>query len=287
MKLALGTVQLGYHYGVANTIGKLSSFEATKILKLALDSGINTLDTAIEYGESESVLGHIGVSSWKVVSKLPAVPIECNDIYTWVRLQVQGSLNRLKQKSLYGLLLHRPEQLLGPKGADLHFALLSLKSEKLVKKVGVSVYSPDELESLFNAYPFDLVQAPLNILDRRLVESGWVSQLKRENVELHTRSTFLQGLLLMPPHARPTKFHAWTSVWRVWDQWLAETGLTPLQACLFYLNAISDVDRVIVGIDSHTQLHQIVAAATGKLTNLPDFPSLHDERLINPASWQL
>lgn len=285
MKLALGTVQFGLDYGVANTSGRINTEMAGSILCRAKISGMDTLDTAIAYGDSESVLGGLGVKGWKVVSKLPAVPDGCLDVSKWVRTQTQESLQRLGLQRLHGLLLHRPGQLLEGIGSDLYAALQSLKAEGWVAKVGVSVYGPTELADLWPWYRFDLIQAPLNILDRRLVDSGWASRLKDADVEIHTRSGFLQGLLIMPADKRPARFHRWADTWQEWDRWLSDTGLTPVQACLRYANTLDAIDRVLVGVDSLAQLDEVVADAESVLDSLPSFKPLQDERLINPASW--
>jgi len=79
--------------------------------------------------------------------------------------------------------------------------------------------------------------------------SEWTRRLAAEGVELHSRSAFLQGLLLMPEAARPERFSRW-STWQAWASWLGENGLTPLQACLAYALSVEGVDRVVVGADS-------------------------------------
>lgn len=284
-KLALGTVQFGLDYGVANTAGRINIEMADAILRTAHLSGMDTLDTAISYGDSESVLGGLGVQAWKVVSKLPAVPESCPDVAHWVRSQLNQSLKRLGLQRMHGLLLHRPGQLLERVGADLYAALQSLKTEGLVGKVGVSVYGPAELDALWSKYKLDLVQAPLNIVDRSLVDSGWASRLKDSDVEVHTRSAFLQGLLLMPADKRPYRFNRWSDLWKEWDRWLLATGLTPLQACVRYVNSLNAIDRMVVGVDTVTQLNEVVSAGDGVLDSLPAFKPLRDERLINPACW--
>jgi len=285
MKLALGTVQMGLNYGVANSTGRVSVEQTRCILKRARESGIDTLDTAIAYGESELVLGRLDIQPWKIVTKLPAVPDSYNDVTQWVRQQTLASLNRLQVRRLYGLLLHHPGQLLENRGHLLYEALQAVKADGLVAKVGVSVYCMTELALLFETYIFDLVQAPLNILDRRLVDLGWVTRLKFAGIELHTRSAFLQGLLLMPADKRPYGFKRWAEVFQEWDRWLAKTGLSPLQACLRYVNSIPTVDRVVVGVDTIDQLNQIIDAVDGMLVSLPEFKALQDDRLINPATW--
>lgn len=285
MKLALGTVQFGLDYGVANVSGRVTAQEANAILLRAHEFGLDTLDTAIAYGDSEAVLGQFGIGQWKTVTKLPSVPADCRDVAQWVQDQIQQSMTRLGVKQFHGVLLHRPSQLLEGLGPSLYAALQDLKSTGLSRKIGVSVYGPAELGALFDIYALDLVQAPLNIVDRALVESGWASQLNDAGVEVHSRSAFLQGLLLMPSSARPAKFNRWANLWRLWDGWLEQEGLTPLQACMRYVAQLSQIDRVIVGVDTVEQLIQIVEAADGKLDTLPKFDELQDIRLINPASW--
>lgn len=286
MKLALGTAQFGLSYGVANEHGRVKLDEVQAILELAKENGVSVLDTAIAYGESEYSLGQAGVSIWRVVSKLPALPENLKLVDEWVVEQVKSSLQRLGVQKLEAVLLHRPEQLLEKNGTALYEALQNLKTQGLTAKVGVSIYTPDELPSLFNKkMHFDLVQAPLNILDRRLLESGWAKKLKDMHVELHVRSAFLQGLLLMPSDKRPVKFDRWKSVWAEWDRWLIESNLTPLQACMKYVYQLPEVDHVIVGVDSITQLKEILAVPKGQLSTLPQWVKPLDIDLLNPARW--
>ena len=141
-KLALGTVQFGLKYGVANTAGKVSEAEARDILSLARAGGITTLDTAIAYGESEVALGVQGVSEWNVVTKLPELPPEIQtsvQVSDWVQDQVSASLARLRLSCAYAILLHRPDQILSSKGEALLSALVELKLQGFIGKVGVSM----------------------------------------------------------------------------------------------------------------------------------------------------
>jgi aryl-alcohol dehydrogenase-like predicted oxidoreductase len=285
MKLALGTAQFGMNYGIYNLSGRMSSVEAEEIIRVGREHGIDTLDTAIAYGDSEALLGQLDIGHWKIITKLPSVPDNCTDIEQWVINQIQQSMTRLRVTKLHGVLLHRPAQLLEPMGPALYNALQSIKSIGMTSKIGISVYGPHELDALFDAYKFELIQAPLNILDRSLVDSGWATQLRNAGIEIHTRSVFLQGLLLMPQSQRPVKFLGWTDIWNEWDCWLEREGLTPIQACLGYVSSLSAIDSVVVGIDNVVQLNQVLEAADGKLTNLPEFSTLCDERLINPALW--
>lgn len=285
MKLALGTVQFGQSYGVANKAGQVPAAEAKAILEYAASTGINMLDTAVGYGNSEQRLGEIGIHEWQVVSKIPAVPDGCGDIMGWVTESVQSSLQRLGLPRLYALLLHKPQQLLGADGGQIYAALQQLRETGLVQKIGTSIYAPAELDDLCRRYEFDVVQAPFNLLDWRLIESGWMSRLANSGVELHVRSIFLQGLLLMPSSDRPAKFNRWQAQWSAYSDWLRSAELTPLQACVRHSMSFPEVTRVIVGVDNSDQLRSIFEAASGPVPIPPSALQVHDCDLLNPSVW--
>jgi aryl-alcohol dehydrogenase-like predicted oxidoreductase len=285
LRLALGTVQFGLPYGIANQSGQVSHAEAKAILAVARSSGIDTLDTAIAYGESEACLGAVGTSGFKVVTKLPAIPDGLDDVGRWVHEQMQTSFQRLGIPTVYGLLLHRSQQLVGPAGKPVVRALEQLKAEGIVTKIGVSIYSPSELETVTQSCEIDLVQAPLNLVDRRLHTSGWLRKLHDAGVEIHTRSAFLQGLLLMPRAVIPAKFAPWNHLWVAWHGWQLDRQVPAPQACISFVQSFHEVDKVVVGVDSAAQLEQLIVAAEAQpITNWPAISS-HDEELINPSNW--
>jgi aryl-alcohol dehydrogenase-like predicted oxidoreductase len=286
-RIALGTAQLGMPYGVANQSGQISQADITSILNYACLAKINTLDTAIAYGESEQRLGEVGVTSWNVITKLPALPESCSDVAGFVKRSVEQSLSKLKINCLHGLLLHHPEQLLGADGEQLYQAIVELKKVGKIKKIGLSIYAPAELDTLWPRYSFDLVQAPFNIFDRRLVTSGWLNRLKQAGTEVHVRSIFLQGLLLMPKQKRPVIFNRWQTLWDAWELWLKEHALTPLQACLGFALANADIARVLVGIDNLKHLREIIASTNTSFVIPPDSLVSDDLDLINPSHWNV
>lgn len=285
MRIALGTVQFGLPYGIANQAGQVTRQEAKAMLQLASANGIDTLDTAIAYGESEACLGEVGIERFKLVTKLPALPDDCIDVSGWIQRQVAASLARLGVNAVHGLLLHRSEQLLGSNGGALYRALQDLKDSGVVQKIGVSIYAPSELEAISKRFRLDLVQAPLNLVDRRLHTTGWLQRLKNDGTEIHTRSAFLQGLLLMPQAAIPLKFAQWGELWHRWHQWLAEHDVSAVRACLAFPLSFPEVDRMVVGADSVGQLEQIIGATLDAVPD--DLPNLRceEENLINPARW--
>ena len=284
-RIVLGTAQFGMDYGIANSAGQPSDALVRETLQVARDSGVEWIDTAAMYGSSEETLGRAGVADLKVMTKLAAVPADCPDIPRWIEREVAGSLERLRVQRLHGLSLHRPGQLLGNLRAPILDTLNALKAGGRVESLGVSVYGPDELEPLFDQQRFDMVQVPVNVLDHRLANSGWPRRLQALDCEVHGRSIFLQGLMLLPAARRPAWCARWQRVFDQWDACLRESGLTPLEACVAHAFSVPGVSRVVVGVDGPAQLEEILRAARAPAPNFPVVDGSDDAGLLNPSLW--
>jgi hypothetical protein len=286
MKWALGTAQFGMDYGITNKSGKTKKKDVRIILEKARNAEVDMLDTATTYGESEKCLGQIGVDNFKVITKLSAVPENIINVENWIEDQFNGSLTRLRLKSIYGLLLHRPEQLKFSVGKKIINTLKNLKRRGLVEKIGISIYGPNELETLIDNFSIDIVQIPINIFDRRIISTGWLSKLKKLGIEVHARSIFLQGVLLMNRLELPENFLYQNNLWIRWYQWLKEQNdIEPIKACLGFISSLKDVDRIILGVNNVRQFEEVL-----KVINNPldiDYPNFEcqDEKLLNPSNW--
>lgn len=279
MKLGLGTVQFGLAYGVSNSTGEISCEEASLILNEARSGGIVTIDTAVAYGVSEERLGSLGLRDFKVVSKISGVDA------TVIVDAVRSSLHRLNIERLDGLLLHRPNELSSTHGLEMWSALERVKGEGLITKLGVSAYGPEDLAGLPASVSLDLVQVPYNIFDRRIETSGWLARLKERGVEVHARSAFLQGLLLMDPSERPRYFSRWNDLWLLFETWLASENLTRLQAALGFALAQPLIDRIIVGTQSAAQLRELMVVEP-LMVPTPASLSTENVDLLNPGNWK-
>ncbi len=284
-RIAIGTVQFGVPYGI-NNARPVDEEEIEKILQSALLNGIDTLDTAITYGVSEQRLGNIGVDKWKVISKIPNIPDSCNDSSKWIFKAIDASLGRLRVNNLYGLLFHSTTQLLGPQGDIMYKAFLSLKERGIVSKIGISFSSFDDLDILCSRYSFDLIQVPYNILDRRMLNTGWLAKLHNIGVEIHLRSVFLKGLLLKELTEQNLKFNKWHSLWESWHNWLLKQQITALEACLNFALYQKEVNRVVIGIRSLLHLQEILAVKE-LFFKPPDDLVSADLNLICPSLWQI
>lgn len=284
-RIALGTVQFGQRYGIANSSGQVDLSEAQAMLDYARRASIDTLDTAVIYGVAEERLGELGVGDFRVITKLPALTPGVTLSGRWLLDQVEASIRRLKVEKLYGLLLHHPKDLLGASGQSLAEQLRAIKTLGLVEKIGASIYSSDDLSYIEPLLPLDIVQAPMNVFDHRLERSGWLARLVSNGVEIHVRSIFLQGLLIMPEERIPPKFDPWRKLFTGWHEWLAGQGLSAVEACVAHVASYSDVARIIVGCDSLEHLDEVVRACGHPRRTAPLDFECNDERVVNPAMW--
>jgi|APSaa5957512493_1039668.scaffolds.fasta_scaffold37759_2 aryl-alcohol dehydrogenase-like predicted oxidoreductase len=286
-KLVLGSVQFGINYGISNQKGKTNFSEVKEILNFAKKSKINLIDTAIAYGDSEEILGKTGINNFNFISKLPKIPKNCRDVDYWVQDNIEASLIKLRVQNLYGLLIHDTKDLTGTFGKKLANSIQKIRSNGLIKKTGISIYDTSEIEIALKILKLDLVQAPLNIIDRRLEISGILSKLKSLKVEVHTRSTFLQGLLLLPQEKIPFQFNRWSNIWDQWFLELKKKNLDPIEVCLSYPMSLPEVDRIVIGVNNLDQLKKLIKLSKSKILN-HDFSFMisNDNLLINPTNWE-
>jgi len=286
-KLGLGTVQFGTDYGVNSVDGQVRPEEVKKILSYAYSKHIDLLDTAPAYGKSEKILGRINNLDFKVVTKtrhFDSLKITNNEVRL-LNNDFKDSLNNLNQENIYGLLIHNADDLLKPGAKKIFDKLQELKQAKKLIKVGVSVYDHIQLESILDIFDIDIVQLPLNILDRRMIDSGMLALLYRKGIEVHVRSVFLQGLLLMSAKNRPSKFNRWSSLWNLWYEWLNDNHISAVEATIRHAVSFPEISKVLVGVDTVNQLKEIFIATSGVLPKIPVELYTDDTDLLNPSNW--
>lgn len=282
-RIVLGGAQLGLPYGILNGGETLSREEVARILNTAVDHGINSIDTAIAYGQSESIIGETSLNRFKIISKLPPLPVDLSNVSGWVHSQVQGSLSRLKCTSLDALLLHRPQDLTGAQGAELYAALGSLMAEKLIRRFGVSIYSPDDLEGIIGTFDIHVVQAPLNVFDRRIL--GVTDQLSALNIEVHVRSVFLQGVLIANPKNRPQRFEPWSEHFALFDEWVRSSGVSAMACCMGFALQQPGIAKLVIGTTSAESLDEIMNSIPNSVLEVPTHLQSSAEQLIDPRFW--
>lgn len=288
-RFGIGTVQWGLSYGVANNNGQTSSSEVNSILLKAHQLGICFLDTASQYGNAEAVIGKNDLDGFKIITKGPSyhsTEISLQSVDDFIQT-FEASLAKMNREQIYGLLVHNANDLLVPGGKQLVVAMNELKVKEKVKKIGVSVYDGAQIDAVLNFFKPDIIQLPLNVFDQRLLKSGHLARLKEMGIEIHVRSVFLQGLLLMPLENVPIFFDPLRPLLSKWQDAVRFQGLNLAQAALGFVSGQPFVDVVVVGVESLRQLDTTFSDFNRSAEF--DASGLHcnDPRFVNPANWQL
>ncbi|HEY9206266.1 MAG TPA: aldo/keto reductase [Candidatus Methanoperedens sp.] len=283
-KIALGTVQFGMDYGISNKRGKIPKDEVFEILNKASENGIDTLDTAYLYGESETVIGEfikIYNNKFKLITKSPNCKVEqIEDLF-------DVSLKKLNINKIYGYLIHNFQHY--KKDQKIWNILEKLKTENKIQKIGFSLYYPSELEYLLKKkLEIDIIQVPYSIFDQRF--EPFFKDLQNRNVEIHVRSVFLQGLVFKNPDELDSYFS------KIKEKMLRLNSVSikhniPIGAlCLDFVILNDAIDKVVVGVESIENFKENISS----LNYLTDVGSiLHelslfkedDENIILPVNW--
>ncbi len=280
MKLALGTAQFGLNYGVTNQNGQVAIEEVKSILNFAKDNGIDTLDTASGYGNSEQVLGKVGVDDCQIITKTTSLKNGINGV-------IKGfyqSLESLNKKAVDGLLIHDINEVSGKEFNDLFRKLNELKQQGLVNKIGFSTYTPEQVDFLLENFDFDIVQLPFNVFDNRLIQGGQLKSLKNKGVEIHARSIFLQGVLLDFDNLSDY-FLTWKDQFDAYQVIVSDSKLSLLEYALNFVLSVKEVDKVLVGVNSEGQLKEIVQSVKSQ-SDINAY-SVNDVNLLNPSLWKV
>ena len=288
LRLGLGTVQFGIPYGGTKARGQVLPDAARAILRLATEYGIDLFDTAPVYGTAEELLGESVPPAAKIVTKTSIARRHSftSDDIAASRGSLRESLRRLRRSQLYGLLVHSPDDLQRPGGERIVELLLELRSQDVVQKVGVSVYTQAQLEHCLRRYSFDLYQVPVSYIDQRLIRSGLLAEVARSGAEIHARSLFLQGVMLVGTEELPEYFSPWRGRLEQIRSALAHAGVHPAMAALTYVRSRTPVDYAIVGVASVQELQQLMLQPSPKAIDLPfEQFAIDDERLIDPSRW--
>ena len=284
-KIILGSANFNQTYGVKKNFIKKD--EIKRLFKIAQKNRIKTIDTSPLYKNSEKIIGLLNKNKFKVVSKIPKRPkkIKKKNIKKWVKKSVMISLKNLKIKKFEYLLLHDANSLLGLYGNEIYEGIKNMKIDGLTNKIGISIYDFDTLEEILKKFKFDIVQAPLNILDRRLIEEGWLKKLKKKKIEVHARSIFLQGTLLLKRNQLPNAVKKFNKDWIKWEKWLKKNKLNPLEASFSYILNQKKLDGIVLGSNSKHQLKQILKIKKIKKNISTADLIVSNKNIKDPRKW--
>lgn len=297
-KLSLGTAQLGFDYGIANVAGKPNLDKSFEILETAINAGINCFDTAPSYGDSEKIIASFmdnGISEPPtiIITKLKADfgdSVDSVEIYHQAKQNIENSMNRLQINKIPILLLHSASNMKDNNGLILQ-SLIRLKDEGLIEKVGVSVYSPEEVEIAIDVGDFDAIQIPINIFDQRLIESGLLKSLKQHDFIVFARSIFLQGLFFLDPDALPENLKLAREPLMTLRKLAQKHEIDIAEMAISFVRDLPEISSMVIGAETSAQvLNNCDLIECPKLSDelkdeiLNVFSDL-PEKIINPSLW--
>lgn len=283
-KIILGTVQLGLPYGINNLKGKPDDEEAFKILDLANRHSVSILDTADAYGDAIRVIGvylsRNPQSKFEIINKF----IDDN---TSLSDKLERSLQQLRAESLYGYMFHRFSDYASGKFIK---DLQRLKKKGKIQKIGVSVYSREELKQVIDDFDVDLIQLPLSPFDYSSEKKKLVKEAKAAGKEIHVRSVFLQGLLFKTPEQLTGNLKPFYEPIKRFHEIVRSFELNVRQVCLNYAVHKTEIDRVLVGVETAIQLQENMASIlpyfNEEIVKQLESIVISDGSLLNPSNWR-
>jgi aryl-alcohol dehydrogenase-like predicted oxidoreductase len=298
-KLSLGTAQLGFDYGIANTRGKPTLEQSFKILETAVNAGINCFDTAFLYGDSEEIIGSFisrrmaGVTPI-IITKLKAFEfsdgINLIEIHNQVNKDVEESMRRLQINKIPICLLHNASNMTDNDGKILQ-SLMELRDKGLIEKIGVSVYSPEEVEQAINIKEFDAIQIPINLFDHRLIDAGLLKSLEQHDFIVFARSVYLQGLFFLNPANLPHNLKLAKEPLEILKKISEEHEIGIDELALAFVRDLPGISSLVIGAETSTQVlkncslidcPEISKELRGELS---DAFSESPVEILNPTLW--
>ncbi len=260
--LCIGTAQFGLNYGVTNKKGIVLIDEVQKIIDKAYDSGVIYLDTAQAYGSSEEILGKTirENQNFKIISKISLPESISNEskLKEILDKKFSKSLQNLRRKDIDSLLIHKPKDLNTNYGNDFLIWLKNLKTNGLVRRIGISVYNFDDISQL-RLSNFDLIQIPISIFDQRFLKKGYLEKIIESGCKIHIRSIFLQGLILAKNSELPTflskqfKYHH-----KKFCETATINNLSQLDLACSFIKNLNNIESTLIGIENLEQFSEIL-----------------------------
>ncbi len=272
-KIILGTAQLNSNYGVTNTLDNyLDNSKTLKILKSIHNTYIQEIDTAVNYPFKNKLIKEV---KKKVFINTKILTSDVN--------KINKILNKIKKTYVFKntlintIFIHDGWNISSKNGQNLINKLDKLKKLKIIKKIGISCHDANDLQTIIKKPQYDIIQLPYSVVDQRCTK--YLKKIKKNNIEIHARSIFLQGALL-----QKVKTNFYLS--KIYDK-IKLIGKKRLSFLLSFVLNNNNIDKVIIGVRNKSQLEEILNF-TYKIPNQRFCNSLKtkNEKIINPLKWK-
>lgn len=265
MELCLGTVQFGMDYGVFNTPRKDPEY-CIECLDCATQSGIHAIDTATAYGEAEHIVGRflsrktINRNKLYITTKhLPNIldDVKRDDYVDVIRKNLQNSLSVLHTDYVDVYYFHSSRYAFKP---ELLEAIAVMQKEGLAKRVGVSVYYPDEALACFDNTNIECIQAPYSIFDHRMKEANVFEKGKENSFNIDVRTVFVKGLIRLKEDEIPAHLEKAKPILAKLDEICKATGFSRIELAIGYVKREAEINHLVFGIRDKDQLVEDINA---------------------------
>ena len=289
-KISIGTAQFGLNYGSLRKRKKITNFDFKKIISYCKKKRISKLDTAINYGDSQKKIGKIlkrSKNKFTITSKIPTLKnVKIKNINKIILNFIKSSRKDL-QNEIDTILIHDENDLLLKKGKVIFETLSKLKKRKIVKNIGFSIYSFENILKIIKKYQFDTIQVPFNLFDQRILNPKILKTLKRKRIKIQIRSIFLQGLLVEYNKKNLIK-KSFRLKFKNLDEFLSKNKINALEACIMFVKNYNFYSNIIIGVDNFDQLKEILMYFNKNKNCNINFNNLksNDLQLINPLYWK-
>ena len=285
-KICIGSANFGMEYGL-NKKSPLLKKDIKEIFEFLKKENTIYIDTAANYKNSEIIIGKYSTKKFKIITKIKKIPKGVNDLEKWLKNEIYTSCKKLRVNKIYGLLVHDTQDLKNKKKAKKIYKTFDiLKKSKIIEKIGLSIYNPNELDLYLKNYNFEIVQAPLNIFDRRIINSGWLKKINEKGIEFFARSIFLQGLLIKDINKIDKFFSPYKKKFEKFENWTQKLNISKVEACIRFVNSYREVDKVIVGINNRMHFFENYKFLKKDKLIVPNSLEIKSGKILNPKLWK-
>lgn len=288
-KIIIGTAQFGLSYGINNKIGKPDTETVKQILDYAIDHGISFLDTAEAYGDSHEVIGRYHKSSLKKYNVITKFSLARKDLPINLIDRVYKDLDVMNVSSLYAYMFHSFKDFRSY-SKFYKEELIKLKKEGYIKKIGVSLYTNQEVAEVLDSDIVDLIQLPFNLLDNNNQRSSVLEMIKGKEMEIHTRSTFLQGLFFKSEKELSMRLKPMIKYIKQVGMIANKNNISLNDLALSYVFGQKIIDKVLIGVDSLEQLKEnyqsLKISLSDDMIEEIDQINVKEVELLNPNNWK-
>ena len=286
MKIVIGTANFLKEYSYKKKIvGKKKIID---ILNLAYSKKKIYLDTAFDYDRFYRLNKKINFKKFKISTKihLPKNLIKKKESEKKIFSLIKKKIKLFRISKFENLFIHNFDKL---EANDLLYAkkiFVFLKKNKIIKKIGISIYDEKSIRMIKHFDCLDIIQLPINLIDRKFIKKKTISFFQKNNIKIQARSIFLQSLLLDDLSNQKIKRFKNNLTLKRLKLWIKKKETTSLKTCIGFIKSLDFLDSFVVGVENKHQLREIVRLFDSKKKY--DYPKnifTLDKKITDPRKW--